>query len=110
MVKDPDELEQQIMEAEDIECGINEKSAQISASVLSSNTVKNPVTPQVNASQVITSPQQVSAPRVITSPQQVSAPQVITPPQQYNSPQTIPSLQASESQHTTSSTLVVNPL
>ena len=110
MVKDPDELEQEIMKAEDIECEINEKSAQISAFVLSCNTVKNPVTPHVNAPQFITSPQQVNAPRVITSPQQVSAPQVITPPQQDNSPQTIPSLQASESQPTTSSTLVVNPL
>ena len=110
MVKDPDELEQEIMEAEDIECEINEKSAQISAFVLSCNTVKNPVIPQVNAPQVITSPQQVNACQVITSPQQVSAPQVITPPQQDNSPQTIPSLQVSESQPTTSSTLEVNPL
>jgi hypothetical protein len=97
MVKDPDELEQEIMEAEDIECEINEKSAQISAFVLSCNTVKNPVISQVNAPQVITSPLQVNAPQVITSPQQVSAPQVITPPQQENSPQTIPSLQVSES-------------
>ncbi|CAB4043144.1 Hypothetical predicted protein, partial [Paramuricea clavata] len=58
VVKDPDELEQEIMEAEDIECEINEKSAQISAFVLSCNTVKNPVISQVNAPQVITSPQQ----------------------------------------------------
>ncbi|CAB4008957.1 Hypothetical predicted protein [Paramuricea clavata] len=86
------------MEAEDIECEINEKSAQISAFVLSCNTVKNPVISQANA------------PQVITSPQQVSAPQVITPPQQDNSPQTIPSQQVSESQPTTSSTLEVNPL
>ena len=98
MVKDPDELEQEIMEAEDIECEINEESAQISAFVLSCSTVKNPVTPHVNA------------PQFITSPQQVNAHRVITPPQQDNSRQTIPSLQASESQPTTSSTLVVNPL
>ncbi|CAB4037623.1 Hypothetical predicted protein, partial [Paramuricea clavata] len=110
MVKDPDELEQEIMEAEDTECEINEKSAQISAFVLSCNTVKNPVISQVNAFQVITSPLQVNAPQVITSPQQVSAPQVITPSQQDNSPQTIPSQQVSESQPTASSTLEVNPL
>ncbi|CAB4010005.1 Hypothetical predicted protein, partial [Paramuricea clavata] len=122
MVEDPDGLEQEIMEAEDIECEINEKSAQISAFVLSCNTVKNPVISQVNAPQVITSPLQVNAPQVITSPPQVSAPQVITPPQQVsapqvithpqhdNSPQTIPSQQVSESQPTTSSTLEVNPL
>ncbi|CAB4037912.1 Hypothetical predicted protein, partial [Paramuricea clavata] len=110
MVEDPDGLEQEIMEAVDIECEINEKSAQISAFVLSCNTVKNPVISQVNAPQVITSPLQVNAPQVITSPQQVSAPQVITPPQQDNSPQTIPSQQVSDSQPTTSSTLEVNPL
>ncbi|CAB4033777.1 Hypothetical predicted protein [Paramuricea clavata] len=55
VLKDPDELKQEIMEAEIIECEINEKSAQISAFLLSCNTVKNPVISQVNAPKLLLS-------------------------------------------------------
>ena len=89
-ITDPDDIEQEIMDVEDIECEINEKSAQISAFILSCHPVKNPVTPPTTSSQ-----QQVSAPPAAASPQQ----QVSAPPVNNTSPQ-----EASESQPTTSST------
>ena len=88
IITDPDDIEQEIMEVEDIECEINKKSAQISAFILSCHSVKNPVTPPTTSSE-----QQVSAPPAAASPQQVSAPPVNTSPQE-----------ASESQPATSNT------
>ena len=95
IIKDPDELEEEIMQAEDIECEINEKSAQMNAFILSHNSVKNTETLQVSAP-----PTSISMP-----PQQVSAPQAsISQPQQASTSQP----QASASQSTTSPTIEGN--
>ncbi len=80
IIKDPDELEEEIMQAEDIECEINKKSAQISAFILSHKCVKNTETPQVSAppTSISMPSQQVSAPQASIShsqPQQASTSQ-----------------------------------
>ena len=80
IIKDPHELEEEIMQAEDIECEINEKSAQISAFILSHKSVKNTETLQVSAppTSISMPPQQVSAPQASIShsqPQQASTSQ-----------------------------------
>ena len=112
IIKDPDELEEEIMQAEDIECEINEKSAQISAFILSRKSVKNTETLQVSAppTSISMPPQQVSAPQAsISQPQQASTsqPQASisnSQPQQASTSQP----QASASQSTTSPTIEGN--
>jgi hypothetical protein len=49
IITDPDKLEAEIMQAEDIECETNETSAQISAFILSNESVKSSETLQVTA-------------------------------------------------------------
>ena len=99
IIKDPDELEEEILQTEDIECEINEKSAQISAFILSHKSVKNTETLQVSAppTSISMPPQQVSAPQTSIShsqPQQASTSQ----PQQASTTQ--PQASASQSQST----------
>lgn len=76
-IEDPDELEQEIMETEDIESEINEKTAQISAFISSSVQTpiqnppgpENPVSPTQNVSQA--TPPQAIPPQVTPPPSTV---------------------------------------